>query len=173
MSATSDFSGALPRFFRSGSSVACLSVWAIWVGALWAMALVFAPALFKFLPRPEAGLVAGRLFTVLAWISVYVPGLLAALALCAGCHLGWRSWLALVLIVVLSLLGIYVLQPLMAELRVAMQALAQQPDGVVGADLANRFAMLHRFSAGVYGVQMLLALGWGWRHFSLGQRGCG
>ena len=34
-----------------------LAMWAIWLGALWFMAILVAPGLFKWLPRPEA---AGR-----------------------------------------------------------------------------------------------------------------
>ncbi len=47
-----------------------LAFWAIWLGALWFMAILVAPGLFKWLPRPEAGLVAGRLFYMLALYSL-------------------------------------------------------------------------------------------------------
>ena len=47
-----------------------LVIWAIWLGAIWFMAVLVAPGLFKWLPRPEAGLVAGRLFYMLSWYSL-------------------------------------------------------------------------------------------------------
>ena len=53
-----------------------LAVWSIWVGALWMMAVLVAPALFKWLSRPEAGLVASRLFYMLAFASVVASGVL-------------------------------------------------------------------------------------------------
>ena len=57
-----------------------LAMWAIWLGALWFMAILVAPGLFKWLARADAGLVAGRLFVMLSWYSVGATVLLALLS---------------------------------------------------------------------------------------------
>jgi uncharacterized membrane protein len=120
----------------------------LWVGGLWAIGYVVAPALFANLEdRALAGTLAGVMFEIIAWI-----GIGCALALLvvnqlryAPRYLNWRM-LVLVAMLVLVLLGQFVLTPMMAELRAA------------GQSDAALFARLHGVAALVYLVNSVLGL---------------
>ncbi len=141
-----------------------LFIWAIWLGGLWVMALLIAPALFKWLPRHEAGIVAGRLFFVFAWMSLIVPGVLWGLStLNQFSHSRWTI-VALISVVVLAAIGLFGLQPHMNALRTLMQ----NADEAGQAALRIQFGRLHAVSSVVFAVQMLLGLWWGWKRFVWG-----
>ncbi len=56
----------------------------LWVGGMWAIGFIVAPLLFATLPdRAVAGLLAGKLFSLIAWIGI-------ACALYLICT-GWRA----------------------------------------------------------------------------------
>lgn len=135
-----------------------LIVWALWLGSLWFLAIVVAPALFKWLPRPEAGLVAGRMFYLMSWYSTIVAGLLILLS---GMRTGFsiRSGLmwALGLIALLGVLELLWLTPVMHEMRQAMSvANAEQVAG-----LRAQFGTMHAVSSVLYAVKMIAGLTWG------------
>ena len=49
----------------------------LWVGALWTVGYLVAPALFEYLETPaEAGRIAGELFTIVTWLSMVCGALL-------------------------------------------------------------------------------------------------
>jgi hypothetical protein len=141
--------------------VAELSIWAIWFGGLWMMALLVAPALFKWLPRPEAGLVAGRLFFLLSCLSVVVTPTLLLLAKLSGFSIQRIHVLGLLTIVAVALLGLLVVQPHMNQIRTLM--LAASGDELVA--LKKTFGRLHGLSSVMFSVQMLLGLWWGCTRF--------
>ena len=41
-----------------------------WIGGLWVIGIIVAPVLFKSLDAATAGMVAGRLFAVIAWVGL-------------------------------------------------------------------------------------------------------
>lgn len=126
-----------------------LALVVFWAGALWTVGFVVAPVLFELIPeRALAGSVAGRLFQSTWLISYVVGGCVLVHALVRG---AWRSavfWIALVMIV-LSLISAFGIQPQIAELRATM-----------GADeaLRARFGMWHGVSSMLYAVQSMLAV---------------
>jgi hypothetical protein len=148
-----------------------VTLWALWFGALWALALWIAPSLFKWLPRPEAGLVAGRLFYMMSWGS----GLLALVLLCLavlnqGVLLGATSnffglrWPvlfipALLMLVVLLVVAVEIwgIHPHMRDLR---QAMAQAAPELVPM-LKAEFGRMHAYSTTVYAIKMMAVLVWG------------
>ncbi len=108
----------------------------LWVGGMWIIGYVVAPLLFRSLDdRMLAGNLAGQLFAIMSYL-----GLVCALLLLSGqlASLGgealraWRFWLLLAMLAVL-LVGQFVLQPMMAELKAA---------GLDGEN-ATRFGRLH------------------------------
>lgn len=148
------------RGFRSAELV----FWAIWLGALWFMAILVAPGLFKWLPRPEAGLVAGRLFYMLALYSLITSVVLLFLSNLAGeLKAGWKSNGLLVVILAVSLSELLWLQPHMDSLRAAMAGL--QGDEL--AAMRSRFGNLHAVSSVLYSVKMIGALVWGLGRFTV------
>ena len=127
-----------------------------WVGSLWTTGLIVAPTLFSVLPdTAQAGLVAGRLFTVEAVFSLVCAPLLFLL---------WRRlypdlhrWPRLVLASMwgLAVAGEWWLRPM-------MQAARAGTDGTVAS-----FAVLHGVASIMYfgvaagGVALLFAPVWG------------
>lgn len=148
------------RGFRSAE----LAFWAIWLGALWFMAILVAPGLFKWLPRPEAGLVAGRLFYMLALYSLVTSGVLLALSNLAGeLRAGLRLNVLMAVILAVSVLELVWLQPHMDSLRAAMASL--QGDEL--AAMRSQFGNMHAASSVLYSVKMIGALVWGLNRFGV------
>jgi len=128
----------------------------LWVGGLWAIGYIAAPVLFSSLgDRQLAGLVAGKLFSLIGWIGLGSAAyLLLFLLVRQGGQVfkGAVFWLVLsmALLVAASQFGI---QPLMAQLKA--DAL---PREVMASVLRDRFAAWHGISSILYLVQSLLGL---------------
>lgn len=138
-----------------------ITLWAVWVGSLWTMALLIAPGLFKWLSAQDAGSLASRFFFFLAWSNISSPSLLALLALLSPEPVRKSAWVSLGLIVCLALVALYVMQPQMAELRTFMATAS-------GDELAQAkasFGRLHAVSSVMFSVQMLAGLWYGWMRF--------
>lgn len=152
MSATNK-NAFLPRLAEAG----CRVVVTVWIGGMWTVGYVVVPALFASLPedRQLAGRLAGRLFTLHAWL-----GLACAAYLLVFFGLRWRRlaprrpvfWVtaAVALLVAASLFGI---QPLMAQLKA--DAL---PRDVMESVFRDRFVAWHGVSSILYLLQSLLGL---------------
>jgi len=128
----------------------------LWVGGLWAIGYVAAPVLFSSLgDRQLAGMVAGKLFSLIGWIGLGSAAyLLLFLLVRQGGQVfkGAVFWLVLsmALLVAASQFGI---QPLMVQLKA--DAL---PREVMASVLRDRFAAWHGISSILYLVQSLLGL---------------
>ena len=147
-----------------GSRTSELTLWAVWMGSLWFLAILVAPALFKWLPRPEAGLVAGRFFYMLALYSLVSSGLLLALSNLKGeLRAGMRLNAVLMVVLVVALVELLWLHPHMNTLR---QSMASLPDDGVAAIRAE-FGNLHALSSVLYSVKMIGALVWGLGRFTV------
>jgi hypothetical protein len=129
----------------------------LWIGGLWAIGYLAVPVLFASLGnRQLAGLVAGKLFTLIGWIGLAcATGLLLLLA--------WRwrravlrqtaCWLVLGM-VTLTLIGLFGIQPLLAQLKADVW-----PQDVMASALRERFVFWHGVSSLFYLLQSLLGLG--------------
>jgi MFS family permease len=128
----------------------------LWVGGLWIVGFVVAPLLFSRLgDRALAGLMAGKLFTVIAWIGVACAAWLIVFRLAryrAGCLKQGFFW-AVVLMLLLALAGQFGVQPVMEALRA--QAL---PKEVMESVLRDRFMTWHGVASALYVIQGLLGL---------------
>ena len=128
----------------------------LWVGGLWVIGFVVAPVLFSTLPdRALAGLLAGKLFSLIAWIGI---GCASYLILFRFARYGAAAlrhgvlWVVL-LMLVLACVGEFGVQPEMAALK--EQAL---PELVMESRFRDRFATSHAVSTGLYVIQSLLGL---------------
>jgi hypothetical protein len=120
----------------------------VWVGALWSVGYIAAPALFAHLDPATAGRVAGELFTVVAWLSM-VCGVSLMLAMRGTTRSGGEARLRNRLIpLMMTLVGSseWIVRPLMEAARL--------PDGTPGAG----FGMWHGVSALLYLAASLLAI---------------
>ncbi|GMR16092.1 MAG: hypothetical protein BMS9Abin31_0397 [Gammaproteobacteria bacterium] len=90
----------------------------IWVGGMWAIGYVVAPVLFQMLDKPVAGNVAGQLFTIMSYIGLFsAVALIINILVPQGFNARhWQLW-TLVIMLVIIVIGQFVLQPMMAELK--------------------------------------------------------
>jgi hypothetical protein len=128
----------------------------LWVGGLWVVGYVVAPVLFARLEdRALAGLVAGKLFSLIAWIGIacalYLIGY--RLARAGGAALRQGVFWIVLLMLLLTCAGEFGVQPIMAALK--QQALPQQ---VMESLLRDRFATWHGVASVLHVVQSLLGL---------------
>jgi hypothetical protein len=128
----------------------------LWVGGMWAVGLVVAPLLFARLgDRALAGLMAGKLFSVVAWTGIACATYLIVYR-CArfrGACLGQGFfWVALAMLA-LTLTGEFGVQPLLAALKA--QAL---PKEVMESVLRDRFMTWHGVASVLYLVQSALGM---------------
>ena len=129
---------------------------ALWVGGLWAIGYLAAPVLFASLgDRQLAGMVAGKLFTLIGWVGL---GSAAYLLIFLVSHWGGQVfkravfWLV-ILMALMAAASQFGIQPLMAQLKA--DAL---PREVMESVLRDRFAAWHGISSILYLVQSLLGL---------------
>lgn len=136
-----------------------LLMWAVWLGSLWFMAILVAPALFKWLPRPEAGLVAGRLFYMLSWYSLLLGSLMFVFSMGMGVfERSGKALHALALIVVgVCAVELLWLHPQMQDMRAMISsAPAEQVE-----QIRSGFGKMHAVSSVLYSIKMIAGLLWG------------
>src|SRR5512134_1085009 len=99
----------------------------LWVGGLWVVGFVVAPVLFARLGDPVmAGALAGKLFTLIAWIGIACAACLVAFRVVrhrAACLKQGFFWVVLAMLI-LSLAGEFGVHSFMESLRA--QALPKQ-----------------------------------------------
>lgn len=143
----------LPKF----SEALYFSVITLWVGGLWVIGYIVAPALFAGLgDRQLAGMMAGRLFTLIGWVGLASAAYLSLFLASGAGRRVFRNalfWLvlAMALITLVTQVGI---QPLMAQLKAAAL-----PQAVMESAWRDRFAAWHGVSSILYLLQSLLGLG--------------
>lgn len=131
-----------------------LLVTTAWVGGLWGIGYVAVPVLFQTLPdKMLAGMLAGKMFAMIAYIGMGSAGYLLVYQLSVSGRAALRQtvFLAIVVMLLLTIIVQFGIQPIMADLKV--QAL---PDDVMHSALADRFRMLHGTASIAYLVQSLL-----------------
>jgi len=128
----------------------------LWVGGLWTIGYLVAPVLFATLAdRQLAGLLAGKLFALIGWVGLASAAYLLLFMLI---RLGRSAlkrgvfWL-LVVMLVLTVLSQFGIQPLLAQLKA--DAL---PREVMESVLRDRFATWHGVSSILYLLQSVLGL---------------
>lgn len=128
----------------------------LWVGGMWVVGFIVAPTLFSRLgDRALAGLMAGKFFSVIAWVGIACALYLIAYRAAryrAGCLRQGFFWTAL-LMLLLVLVGQFGVQPVMEALRA--QAL---PKEVMESVLRDRFMTWHGVASVLYIIQSVLGL---------------
>ncbi|MBS1146010.1 MAG: hypothetical protein H6R08_186 [Proteobacteria bacterium] len=133
----------------------------LWIGGMWAIGYVAAPVLFANLNDKQlAGMLAGKLFELMAWIAIVAASYLLIYRLVrdGGAALKTFFFWAVVLMLVLTLAGHFGIQPIMQGLK--DQAM---PRAVMQSVFADRFARWHGVSSILYLIQSALGLLLVWR----------
>ncbi|MDY0013489.1 MAG: DUF4149 domain-containing protein [Rhodocyclaceae bacterium] len=128
----------------------------LWVGSLWTIGFMVAPALFAHAgDRVLAGELAGRLFALESWLGLgcclFLLGLMVARA-------GGRALKSGVFWLLLAMGGLvaaghFGVQPILAALKAEAW-----PREVMQSVLRDRFASWHGISSGLYVVEAILGL---------------
>ncbi|MBL1275116.1 MAG: DUF4149 domain-containing protein [Ectothiorhodospiraceae bacterium] len=132
------------------------SLLALWVGGLWVAGYVVAPILFATLDdRQLAGQLAGQVFRIMSYVGLAVGSVLLlsvvarVLRAAGGWAREWRIW-ALTAMLVLVIIGAFVIQPMMVELKAG---------GIVAdSEQAKAFGRLHGVSSILFMLTSLLGL---------------
>jgi hypothetical protein len=129
-----------------------------WVGSIWAIGYVAAPALFANLgDRMLAGTIAGHLFRAQALVSISIGFILFALLVSSRDMLAARARTSMLLVLLMlscTLIVYFGLQPMMAAMREAAG-----PTGVLASESRSRFGALHGIAAS---LQLLQSLAGAW-----------
>ncbi len=135
-----------------------LAAWAVtlWVGGLWAIGYLAAPVLFYNLEdRVLAGMLAGRMFAMVAWVGMACAAYLLLFRLGrfgAGVLKQAFFWTVLAMLL-LTLAQAFGIHPLLQQIK--DQAL---PQDVMQSLLRDRFQTWHGVSSAVYLIESLLGL---------------
>jgi MFS family permease len=128
----------------------------LWIGGMWAIGFIVAPVLFARLgDRVLAGALAGKLFTLIAWIGIACAVYLLVFRIArfgAACLKQGFFWVTL-LMLVLMLAGEFGVHPVVESLRA--QALPRQ---VMESVLRDRFMTWHGVASALYVVQSVLGV---------------
>lgn len=142
----------MPRFFDAFALILITA----WVGGMWAIGYLAAPVLFYSLDdRMLAGMLAGRMFTWIAYLGMFAGGYLLLqrlLSFGAGALKQAFFWAALVMLL-LTLAGHFGIQPLLAQLKAQAGA-----TDVMQSVFADRFRAWHGVASIAYLLQSLLGL---------------
>ena len=141
---------------RNVSEALYLIAITIWVGGLWAIGYIAAPVLFIHLgDRQIAGMVAGKLFAIIGWVGIGSAAylLIFLLSRWGGRFLKCSVFWLVVLMLLMSVVSQFGIQPLMAQLK--SDAL---PREVMESVLRDRFATRHGISSILYLMQSMLGL---------------
>lgn len=133
----------------------------LWIGGLWTIGYLAAPVLFASLGDKQlAGMLAGRLFELMAWIGIAAAAYLIIyrIARDGGAALKTLFFWMVALILALTLIGLFGIQPIMQSLK--DQAM---PHAVMQSVFADRFARWHGVSSILYLIQSMLGLLLVWR----------
>lgn len=121
----------------------------VWVGSLWTICLIAAPAAFATLPeRHLAGLVVGRLFQTETWLGVAAAASLLAV-------LAARKHLSKALVAIIAVTAV---MPLISQL-----ALVPMMDKARAWNDMAMFGRLHAISAVLFFTACLSALALVWK----------
>ena len=143
----------LPR--RIADNLALLLT-ALWNGIMWGVGFLAVPVLFHTLPdKMLAGMLAGKMFTLVSWAGMITTGYLLLHALARHGKLALRQPLFPLAIAALALLlaEALILQPHMAALKAQVA-----PADITKSPLAGQFATLHYAATTQYLIECLLGI---------------
>lgn len=123
----------------------------LWVGGMWAIGYMVAPVLFSSLgDRQLAGMVAGKLFSLIGWVGLGSAAylLIFLVARCRGQAFRRAVFWLVLLMALLAAASQFGIQPLLVQLKA--DAL---PREVMASVLRDRFAAWHGISSILYLMQ--------------------
>lgn len=129
---------------------------ALWVGGMWTVGYIAVPILFAMLDdRMLAGNIAGRFFTIMAWIGMWTAVyLLVFMFVRRGrAVLGDKLFWVIAAMLACVAVGYFGIQAEMAALKADVGSL-----DVMESASRSKFAILHGVSSAIYLVQSVLGI---------------
>ena len=122
----------------------------LWVGGMWITGYMVAPILFSVLDdRQLAGTLAGHMFTSMSYIGLVCGALLLLGGVFRDGIKQWRNAVILLMLIIV-VIGQFVLQPMMAEMKAA---------GIIeGSKNAATFGKLHGVASVLFMINSLSGL---------------
>lgn len=134
-----------------------LLVVTLWVGALWSIGGLAAPTLFRVIPTTYlAGLVAGKMFTLVAYVGMACAAYLILHRLARfgmGAFKQGFFWIVIAMLTI-TLLGHFGIQPVIAGIK----AQAAMPADMMQGVFADRFRTWHGIASIAYLLECLLGV---------------
>ena len=128
----------------------------LWVGGLWAVGYLVAPALFSALAdKSMAGMLAGKMFTLIAYVGMACGFYLILFRLVNSGLAALQQkvfWIVLIMLL-LTIASHFGIQPIMSSLKAEAM-----PREVMESAFRSRFATWHGISSIVYLVESILGL---------------
>lgn len=129
-----------------------------WVGGIWVVGYLVAPALFYTLSenRMLAGQIAGTIFRASGWVGLGLGGYLLLFFILRQGQAVLKTltlWLTVVMLL-LTAISLFGIQPLMEGMKLDVA-----PLDVMASPLKERFSTWHGISESLYLLQSLLGLG--------------
>ncbi|MEJ2793890.1 DUF4149 domain-containing protein [Iodobacter sp. LRB] len=129
----------------------------LWIGGMWTIGVIAAPALFAGLDKATAGMVAGKLFHAIGWVGIVAGVYLAIWCVWQMGMRGFQSskfWLVVGMLFC-TLINQFAIFPLIASLKPAVSTAAE---GVFGGGLAQ----WHTISSLIYLLQSVFGIIYIW-----------
>jgi hypothetical protein len=123
----------------------------LWVGSVTFFSFVAAPAIFRTLPRAQAGDVVGAIFPKYYWVGHFCGALaLGALILAARAE-GWSAKVAAAALILVVMLGAniysgFVVQPKVVGVKAEIRQATSSHEDTPPPDMKERFDRLHKLS---------------------------
>lgn len=124
-----------------------------WIGGLWIIGTVVTPVLFSMLDRVTAGMVAGKLFSAIAWVGLVCGIILLVDEIWRNGVRGMKEaafWLVVGMLAC-TIINQFAVAPIIVDLKQQMNHAAE---GMFGGG----FATWHAISSLIYLVQSLMGL---------------
>ncbi|WP_293766476.1 DUF4149 domain-containing protein [uncultured Aquitalea sp.] len=124
-----------------------------WIGGLWIIGIVVTPVLFSMLDRVTAGMVAGKLFSAIAWVGLVCGVILLVDEIWRNGVRGMKEaafWLVVGMLAC-TIINQFAVAPIIVDLKQQMNHAAE---GMFGGG----FATWHAISSLIYLVQSLMGL---------------
>lgn len=124
-----------------------------WIGGLWIIGIVVTPVLFSMLDRVTAGMVAGKLFSAIAWVGLVCGIILLVDEIWRNGVRGMKEaafWLVVGMLAC-TIINQFAVAPIIVDLKQQMNHAAE---GMFGGG----FATWHAISSLIYLVQSLMGL---------------
>jgi uncharacterized membrane protein len=132
----------------------------IWVGSVAFFSFIVAPAIFRTLPRHQAGDVVGAIFPTYYWVGHLCGALALGTLILAARSDGWSAKAAAVGVFLVVMLGAniyagFVVQPKVVQVKAEIREATSGGEVPPPLEMKEKFDRLHKLSVQLNGVVLV------------------